>query len=307
MKLRELLDTRRVIVPLKARTVRDATRQLAKSLVASGAVADEARFSELLKTEWPEDIVAVAGRAFLPHFRTDAVKSLAVALGITAEPLCLPNDPHNCARIVVLVVAPTVEASDYLRAMSAIAQALSSDEALEALHKATGPEGVLSLAPLGDVPVPPEVTVGDLMTTAVTSVAPETPLREASQMMLNRRLRAVPVVGPNGEVLGVLTDGHLLRYLLPPTVSQLSTGQYRAAKKGGKGGTLSVPKMTDLGAVPVRKVMDRTVLCLSEDQTVADVAALMLSKSVDHFPVTRDGALVGFLTRGDIVRKLLGT
>jgi CBS domain-containing protein len=52
--------------------------------------------------------------------------------------------------------------------------------------------------------------------------------------------------------------------------------------------------------------MDRSVLCLAEDQSVADVAALMLSREVDRFPVTRDGALVGFLTRGDIVRKLLG-
>jgi CBS domain-containing protein len=51
--------------------------------------------------------------------------------------------------------------------------------------------------------------------------------------------------------------------------------------------------------------MDRSVLCLEEDQTVADVAALMLSKDVDRFPVTRDGALVGWVTRGDIVRRLL--
>lgn len=306
MKLRELLDARRVIVPLKARSVRDATRQLAKTLVSSGAVADEARFTEILKSEWPEDIVAVAGRAFLPHFRTDAVKSLAVALGVTPEPLCLPSDPHNCARIVVLVVAPTSEASEYLRAMSAIAQALSGDESLEALHNAVNAEAVLGVAPLGEVPVPPEVTVGDIMTTAVTSIEPDTPLRDAGQMMLARKLRAVPVVGPNREVLGLLNDGHLLRYLLPQTVSQLSTGQYRAVKKTGKG-MVAVPKVTDPGAVSVRKVMDRTVLCLSEDQSVADVAALMLSKSVDRFPVTRDGALVGFLTRGDIVRKLLGT
>jgi len=55
----------------------------------------------------------------------------------------------------------------------------------------------------------------------------------------------------------------------------------------------------------VREVMDRSVLCLEEDQTIADVAALMLSKEVERFPVTRDGTLVGYLTRADIVRKLL--
>lgn len=306
MKLRELLDARRVIVPLKARTVREATRQLARTLTASGAVADEPRFTELLKTEWPEDIVAVAGRAFLPHFRTDAVSALAVAVGVTPEPLCMPTDPHNCARVVVLVVAPTAEASAYLRAMSAIAQALGNDESLEALHRATSAADVLAIAPVGEVMVPPDVTVGDIMTTNPLSVGPDVPLREAAQVMLSRGLRALPVVGPNREVLGLLSDGHLLRYLLPQTVSELSTGFYRAVKKTGKG-VMSVPKITDPGAVPVRKVMSRTVLCLSEDQTVADVAALTLSKSVDRFPVTRDGALVGFLTRGDIVRKLLGT
>ena len=306
MKLRELLDARRVIVPLKARTVREATRQLARTLGGSGAVADEARFTELLKSEWPEDIVSVAGRAFLPHFRTDAVKTLSVAIGVTAEPLCMPTDPHNCARVVVLVVAPMAEASAYLRAMSAIAQALGNDESLDALHQARSPADVLAIAAVGEVAVPPDVTVGDIMTSAVTSIGPDLPLREAAQIMLTRGLRALPVVGPNREVLGLLTDGHLLRYLLPQTVSELSTGFYRAVKKTGKG-VMSVPKITDPGAVPVRKVMSRTVLCLSEDQTVADVAALTLSKSVDRFPVTRDGALVGFLTRGDIVRKLLGT
>ena len=306
MKLRELLDARRVVVPLKARTVREATRQLAKSLVASGDVADEARFTELLKTEWPEDIVAVAERAFLPHFRTDAVKSLAVALGVAAEPLCLPNDPHHCARVVVLIVAPTAEASEYLRAMSAIAQALSNDEALAALHAATSVAEVLDIAAFGEAPVPPEVTVGDLMTTAVTSVTPEMALKDAAQTMLSRRVRAMPVIGPNREVLGILTDGHLLRFMLPQRVSQLSTGQYRAVKKAAKGAP-PAPKHKEPGEAPVRDVMDRTVLCLAEDQSIADVAALMLSKELDHFPVTRDGALVGFLTRGDIVRKLLGT
>ena len=306
MKLRELLDARRVLVPLKARSVRDATRQLAKALMSSGAVADEARFTELLKTEWPEDIVAVSERAFLPHFRTDAVKSLSVALGVAAEPLCLPNDPRHCARVVVLIVAPTAEASEYLRAMSAIAQALSNDEALVALHAAASADDVLNIAAFGEAPVPPEVTVGDLMSTAVTSVTPEMALKDAAQVMLGRRVRAMPVIGPNREVLGILTDGHLLRFMLPQRVSQMSTGQYRAVKKAARGATAPA-KAKEPGEAPVRDVMDRTVLCLAEDQSIADVAALMLSKELDHFPVTRDGALVGFLTRGDIVRKLLGT
>ena len=301
MTLADLLDRRRVIVPLEARSVRDATGKLARTLVKSGAVADEARLTEILKREWPEDVVMVAGRAFLPHFRTDAAGALAVAIGVSPQPICRANDPNRCARVVVLILAPTSAASEYLRAMSAVARALASDDVLNGLHAARTADEVLAIPALRDAAVPGEVTVHDLMTTHVTTVDPETSLGEAARIMLGRGVRALPVTGPNGEVLGLLTDGHLLKHLLPQTVQQLSTGQMKAVKRRTARGSPVAP-----GTVPVREAMDRTVLCLAEDQTIADVAALMLARDVDRFPVTRDGALVGFLTRGDIVRKLLG-
>ena len=40
---------------------------------------------------------------------------------------------------------------------------------------------------------------------------------------------------------------------------------------------------------------------------VMSVAALLLNKDVDRVPVVKEDRLVGFLTRGDIVRKLIGT
>ena len=61
------------------------------------------------------------------------------------------------------------------------------------------------------------------------------------------------------------------------------------------------------GARTVRDVMTRQVLCVSPDQPIAEVASLMSNKDVDRVPVVREGRLVGFLTRGDIVRKLIGT
>jgi CBS domain-containing protein len=53
--------------------------------------------------------------------------------------------------------------------------------------------------------------------------------------------------------------------------------------------------------------MTRQVMCVNPDQPVAEVAAMMSNKDVDRVPVVRDGRLVGFLTRGDIVRKLIGS
>lgn len=302
MRLRDLLDERRIVVPLEAATVREATMGLAQALVASGAVADESRFAELLKSDWPEDIVSVGGRAFLPHFRSDAVRSVALALGVTPEPIARAGDPAPSARVVLLVVAPTCDAAEYLRTMGALARALAADEVLAGLHAARSAADVLRLTPFGDANVPADVTVRDVMSAGVVAVRPETTLAAAAALMLQRRISALPVTGDAGEVVGLLTDGHLLRFLLPQTVQQLSTGQVRAVRRRADKGSPTAPD-----ALPVGEVMERTVLCLDEDQTIADVAALMLAKDVDRFPVTRDGALVGFLTRGDIVRKLLGS
>ena len=302
MRLRDLLDERRIVVPLEAGTVREATMGLAHALVVSGVVADEPRFAELLKSDWPEDIVSVGGRAFLPHFRSDAVRGVALALGVTPEPIARAGDPAPSARVVLLIVAPTRDAAEYLRTMGALARALAADEVLAGLHAARSAADVLELAPFGDVTVPADVTVRAVMSAGAVAVRPETPLAAAAALMLQRRISALPVTGDAGEVVGLLTDRHLLRFLLPQTVQQLSTGQVRAVRRRAAKGSPKAPN--DL---PVGEVMERTVLCLDEDQTIADVAALMLAKEVDRFPVTRDGALVGFLTRGDIVRKLLGS
>lgn len=302
MRLVDLLDRRRLIVPLAARSVRQATARLAETLVATGVVVDQQRLARLLDEEWPEDVVSVGGRAFLPHFRTDAVQGLTVAVGISPQPVCRENDPSRCARIVVLIVAPPREASAYLEAMGAFARALANDEILEGLHAAARPEDVLGLSPLAAIVLSGEVTVRDVMSTDLLTFGPEIPLGEAARRMLASNVRSAPVIGASGEVLGLLTDGHLLRSLLSEKVQEMSTGRVRSARRRGAKGAARDPR-----EIPVRHAMDRSVLCLSEDQTVAEVAALMLAKDVDRFPVTREGALVGFLTRRDIIRKLLAT
>jgi len=51
--------------------------------------------------------------------------------------------------------------------------------------------------------------------------------------------------------------------------------------------------------------MTRAVLCVSEDQTLVDVASLMVNRDVEQLPVVREGELVGFVTREAVLRALL--
>jgi CBS domain-containing protein len=102
------------------------------------------------------------------------------------------------------------------------------------------------------------------------------------------------VVDAEGNLVGMLGERELMRDML--------------SNKAIFGGSSAHHVGTsEHGRRTVRDVMTRQVLCVSPDQPLAEVASLMANKDVERVPVVREGRLVGFLSRADIVRKLLGS
>lgn len=298
MKLIELLDRERVVVPLAVTALQDAAVELTETMVASGVATAPDELRALVRGALPKEIVPV-GQAFLLHYRTEAVGQHAAALGVAKKPLRARGEEEKESRIVILVVAPPRESNAHLRALSAFARALSRHEVVDAILNAKKPEDILESDAITELTLPGYLTVRDVMVRRRLSVQPDAPLGEAARLMVAHDVVALPVVTDTDEVLGVITHQELLRNLLPMYVKRLSSGEFRQAPRGGEG-------ITDPHTLPVREVMDRTVLCISEDQTLADVATMMLNRNLERFPVVREGKLVGFLDRGDIVRRLLG-
>jgi CBS domain-containing protein len=266
-------------------------------MTQTGVVGDEERLRELVATALPRDIVTV-GQAFLLHLRLDAARQLAAAIGVAPKPIRRHPESEQHARIVLLLVAPSREASAHLRALSALARAMSRREVVDAILAASDPDELLGAGPLEELEVPGHLSVRDVMVHRRLSVRPDTTLGEASQVMVEHHVDALPVVSDESEVLGLVTHHELLKYLLPAYVKRESTGEFRSGLGRGVSG--------DPHALPVRDVMDRSVLCVSEEQSLAEVASMMVTRDVEQLPVVREGQLVGFLTRGDIVRRLFG-
>ncbi len=168
---------------------------------------------------------------------------------------------------------------------------LADREVAAELAAATSPEAFRASVIKRDLVIRPDLTVQDLMSRRFQTVSPETPLSEALHLMVRHRRRAVPVVSDNGEVLGLLTERELIRHFLPQVLGPAAL-EAEAQK----------PPVQD---VEVRDVMERTVMCLSEDQLISDVLGIMFSEGVAQFPVVKEGKLVGFLSRTDIIDKLL--
>ena len=306
MKLQDFVDQQHVVVPLAAQTVKEATERLAERLVASGVVQEANRLNAVIRNAWPEDMVSVGEHAFLPHFRTEAVRKIATAVGVSATPIRWEKDPNRSARIVILIVAPPRETPTYLQVVGAFARLLSDPATVLAMLAAKSPEQLVQIPALQAVELPSHLAVRDVMTPQVLSARPDQSLGDVARLMMEKDVRALPVVDDAGALVGMVTHRELLKYLIPDYLQRSKSGKFRALpatpNPGGSGGGGGDPKL-----LPVKDVMSRSVLCLSEDQTLTDVANLMSNKDVDRFPVVREGVVVGFLTRADLIRRLVAS
>ncbi|MDX1394555.1 MAG: CBS domain-containing protein [Gemmatimonadota bacterium] len=133
--------------------------------------------------------------------------------------------------------------------------------------------------------------VRDVMVREVVTATPDTALDEVADTLVRRRLRAIPVIDPERRVLGMVTDRQVMTHFLPDLEDPTAERPDR-------------PQVIREGTV--RDVMERTVMCVNDDEALGDVVRLMLDKEIERLPVVADGRLVGFLTRGDIIRRLLG-
>jgi CBS domain-containing protein len=129
--------------------------------------------------------------------------------------------------------------------------------------------------------------VEDMVEPIQYRVYPDTPYSEVVDLMVRRELQAVPVVGEDYEFLGVVTTGTAMDELV---------SRARAESGGGHAAARGEPT--------AREVMTRTVMCVSEDQSLIEAASIMVNRDVEQLPVIRDGEMVGFLTRGEVLRWL---
>ncbi len=140
----------------------------------------------------------------------------------------------------------------------------------------------------------------EIMTHPVISVTPETSIAEAARLMLQHRISGLPVVDGKGDVVGILTEGDLLRRAETGAAPQhsrwleLLLGPGRLASE-----------YTHAHARKVCEAMTRDVVSVTSDTDVADVVQLLNQRRIKRVPVIDKGQLVGIVSRANLVRALV--
>jgi CBS domain-containing protein len=130
--------------------------------------------------------------------------------------------------------------------------------------------------------------VEDVVEPVQYRVYPDTPYSEVADLMVRRGLQAVPVVGEDYEFLGMITTNEAMDEIL---------SQARAESVGGTSSSAWEEPTA-------REIMTRSVMCVSEEQSLIEAASIMVNRKVEQLPVIRDGEVVGVLTRSEALRWL---
>jgi len=142
--------------------------------------------------------------------------------------------------------------------------------------------------------------VAEVMVTSVHSVGPEASVREVASMMLERRISGVPVVDDKGRILGIVSEGDLIRR------PEIETDR---APAGWLHAFLSdeerAREFVKSHGRKVREVMTQPAICVAPDTPLAVVVRLMERHRVKRLPVVENGKLAGLVTRADLLRTLV--
>ncbi|CAM5772939.1 hypothetical protein LMIY3S_04011 [Labrys miyagiensis] len=143
--------------------------------------------------------------------------------------------------------------------------------------------------------------IADIMTRKVISVRPEATIGEAVDLMVNSRLSGLPVVGEDGTLVGVVTEGDFLRR------PELGTNAPRAGWLSGlfRAGHFAEAYARTHGR-HVSEIMTSDVVSIDEHARIEEGASLMEKHDIKRLPVLRDNKLVGIVSRADFVRALAG-
>jgi CBS domain-containing protein len=139
----------------------------------------------------------------------------------------------------------------------------------------------------------------DIMTTRVVTIHDDAPIYEAARLMLQDDISGLPVVDRAGNLVGIVTEGDLVRRVESGT--EIRRPRWLEIMKDP--GALAAEYVRAHGR-RVSEVMTPNVITAAEDTALEDVVLLMERLGVRRVVVTRGKHMVGIISRANLLQAL---
>jgi len=110
----------------------------------------------------------------------------------------------------------------------------------------------------------------DIMTRDIITVSPTMSVKNLALALIKNQISGAPVADRNGKIVGVVSEADLIA-------------------KNGK---------------DVKSIMSKKIISVSEETSVEEIARLMTAHAIKRMPVMKEGAIVGIVSRADIVSAI---
>jgi len=141
------------------------------------------------------------------------------------------------------------------------------------------------------------------MTANVLTVAPHETVSDLARKMIDRNISAVPVVDEDGNLLGMVSEGDLMRHYGAHHQSrrawflnQLAEGQKLAP---------DFLQAIRLDQLPAKDLMVSPVISAAPETPLSEVVDLMLTHKIKRVAIVENGKLLGLVSRADLVRRII--
>ena len=135
----------------------------------------------------------------------------------------------------------------------------------------------------------------DFMIKDVISLNEEATIKTLLEVLMKHKIGGLPLVDPNNKLLGIVTDGDVLRYMNPKAFISSYVTYIEELDETLKSKSES----------PVKAIMKKKVVFVREEDELEDVLKLLATHHFKKIPVVNENReVVGVISRGDMIRKL---
>jgi CBS domain-containing protein len=137
------------------------------------------------------------------------------------------------------------------------------------------------------------------MTSPPITVTPDTPVAEIAAILIENRISAVPVLDPSGRIVGIVSEGDLLRRREARTERRRSKWLELLLDRN-----VTAAEFVKTHGRHARDVMTTDVVTVPPDAALAEIASLLERRRIKRVPVVDGGKLVGIVSRANLLHGI---
>jgi CBS domain-containing protein len=139
----------------------------------------------------------------------------------------------------------------------------------------------------------------DVMTSPVITAGPDTSVEEIATCLLDNGISAVPVIDANDRLIGIVSEGDLMRRAESGTESRRSWWLELLLESEEKAAAFARTH-----GRRARDVMTSNPVTVADDVPLSEVARLLEKHRIKRLPVVRDGRVIGIVSRANLLHGL---